>query len=523
MGRTSLLVAFLLVLALGLATPSGGTADANAAKAKSEKANLWVDATGGSCARRGKRAYADASACASIDAAWDACRPDDTIVIKAGTYGPQTITGNKASPGCTVRGEAGTTIGALTTGGAFFTLRNVTVDVGASKRSGWRATADNVTLNNVRLHGPFVSAEISGVSNISWIGGELGTAGQVGGQRVCGQDAEPFQVSDADHVTVDGVKFHPQDADPTPNSCSANGFHLEMIRLDGGTTFFTLRNSTFDSGDHSGTSTVFITEPGGDTDPHDLTFENNLFGTNESIGAFNVHSNVATCRNFTFAYNTFLNEIGALQCTSFSNVKFIGNLGAKGPASSCFATFTNNVWQDPRRDSCGSDRWVTGTRGQVDRLGLGGPDGFHLQPGSPAINAGEVGGYCTAALDARDNGGQGRPKGTRCDAGGDEFDVPSRGPVSGSLRTTSWGRARTGTRVLTLTLDLDERVSAEVVLLRGNRPLLQRTFGGLTRGVRRATLVLGRGVPVGAARLRITLQDAARDQKVIQRRVRIPG
>src|SRR5207342_3691213 len=114
------------------------------------------------------------AACASIDAAWDACRPGDSIAIKAGVYGPQAITGDKTEPGCTVSGESGTTIGDLVTGGAFFTLRNVTIDVGDAKRSGWEGRASNVTLTNVRLHGPFVGADLSGVSNVSWIGGELG-------------------------------------------------------------------------------------------------------------------------------------------------------------------------------------------------------------------------------------------------------------------------------------------------------------------------------------------------------------
>ena len=361
-----------------------------------------MDRNGGSCARSARPiGYRDAAACGSIDAAWDACRPEDTITVRAGVYGEEKITGNKAAPGCAVRGESTTTVGGLITDGSFFRLRDVTIDVGNAKRAGWRATADNVTLTNVLLHGPFVAVEISGASNVSWNGGELGTTGQTGGKRVCGQDAEPLQIGDADHITIDGIRFHPQDADSTPNSCSANGFHLEMVRIDGGTSFFTLRNSTFDNGDHSGTASIFITEPGGDTDPHDLTFENNFFGTNDSVGTFNVHPNVSPCRNLTFAYNTFRAPLGVLQCASATNTRWIGNLGAKGPSSQCLGSYTNNVWQDTSRDRCGTDRWVPGARGQVDRLGLGGPDSFNLQAGSPAIDAGEATGYCTTTLGAR--------------------------------------------------------------------------------------------------------------------------
>src|SRR6476619_4748661 len=68
-------------------------------------ASIWVDRSGGSCTRAATPgAYRDGAACASIDAAWDACRPGDLIVVKAGAYGPQSITGDKSSPGCTVRG-----------------------------------------------------------------------------------------------------------------------------------------------------------------------------------------------------------------------------------------------------------------------------------------------------------------------------------------------------------------------------------------------------------------------------------
>ena len=365
-------------------------------------ANLWVDEWWAVRPFGILVGYSDTDACASIDSAWDACRPGDTVMIRAGLYGAQTITGNKAPPGCTVKGESGTTIGDLITGGAFFTLSNVTIDVGNAKQAGWRARASNVTLNNVRLHGSFVIVDIYRVSDVRWMGGELGTAGQTGGARVCGQDALPVQIGEADHVTISGVGFHPQAADQTPSACSENGFHLEMIRIDGGTSFFTLRNSTFDSGDHSGTASIFITEPGGSIDPHDLTFENNFFGTNESVGAFDVHANVSPCVNFTFAYNTFLATPGILQCTSAVNTRWIGNLGALPPEPICLGSHVNNVWQDTGSDKCGStDKWIHGTRLQTDKLGLGGSDGFHLQAGSPAIGAGETEGYCTTTLESR--------------------------------------------------------------------------------------------------------------------------
>ena len=343
------------------------------------------------------------------------------MIVRPGVYGAVEITGSKPAPGCAFNGEKNVTIGDLETGGHYFRLRNVTVDVGLGKRAGWEATGSHIALTNVRLHGAFVSVDIHDASHIRWTGGELGRRGRVGGKRVCGLDAEPLQVRNADHVTIAGVRFHPQDADEAVNGCSANGFHLEMIRLDSGTSYFTLRNATLDNGDGSNTSSIFITKPGAaDPDPHHLTFENNFFGTNDSSnGTFDVHSNVSACRSFTFAYNTFRAPTGSFQCTSAPSTRWIGNLGANGPSSPCVGRYSKNVWQDPGRDHCGTNRWIVGPRGRVNRLGLGGPGGFHLRAGSPAINAADLA-YCRTALGRRDHDGQRRPIGGRCDAGADE-------------------------------------------------------------------------------------------------------
>ena len=56
------------------------------------KANLWVDADGGSCARRAPGAgYATARACRSLQAAYNAARSGDTINIATGRYGGQAL------------------------------------------------------------------------------------------------------------------------------------------------------------------------------------------------------------------------------------------------------------------------------------------------------------------------------------------------------------------------------------------------------------------------------------------------
>jgi chitodextrinase/uncharacterized membrane protein YgcG len=55
-------------------------------------ANLWVDTNGGSCTRQATAgAYADAQACATLNAAYQAAGAGDVILVRGGTYSSQTI------------------------------------------------------------------------------------------------------------------------------------------------------------------------------------------------------------------------------------------------------------------------------------------------------------------------------------------------------------------------------------------------------------------------------------------------
>ena len=212
-----------------------------------------------------------------------------------------------------------------------FMLENVIIDIGSARNTGWSTDANDITLRNVSLRGPY-AAVFSG-DRVTWHGGEFGIAGQTGAPRVCGTDNEPITLWGANNVTIDGVRFHPQGADLTPSSCSSNGFHLEYIRVDGGGSNFTLRNSIFYNGDGSNTSTVFVTNPTSGGTYNGLKFENNMFGSNDaSSGALAVHTNVASCANWTFAYNTYRAYPGAfggggMGCGTSSGWLWVGNVG----------------------------------------------------------------------------------------------------------------------------------------------------------------------------------------------------
>lgn len=412
---------------LQLATQGGGALTITVPTS----ANLWIDSSGGSCARQSSAgAYSDSGACSSIQTALAACTPGDVIVMKAGTYGSQSISASLTSPGCTVTAENGTTSGPLSTGGSFYTIQNLTVDAGSGHGpGGWGNSGSNITLNNLYVHGAYASVLWNGGSNITWHGGELGQAGVTGGKRTCGLDTEPMETY-ATNMTIDGVTFHKQDYDATANACSSNGYHLEMIRVDDGTNGLLLKNSMFENGDHADTASIFITNVLGanrSDAPKNLTFQNNFFGSADN-SSFGIHSNVSDCSTFTFAYNTFNNSTGSTSsCTNTTGLRYIGNLGPFPTYIGCVGTHTKNVWQDDHTMTCGSDIFVNGTRFATDQLGLGGSDGFHLVAGSPAIDKGEAGGYCTSTLGASDYDGGTRPAGAACDAGADEFGATGGG------------------------------------------------------------------------------------------------
>ncbi len=334
----------------------------------------------------------------------------------ATSYGPQSISGAKNAPGCFVIGEAdapGVTLGSLKTQGDYFTLENVTVDVGSAHGSGWANSGNHVTLKGVRLHGAYVAVDIVGDS-VSWIGGELGESGTAGGARdFCGVDDEPLQIHFATNTRIDGITFWPQAASTNP-ACN----HLETVRIDEQTAGVMIANCDFKDGDGSNTARIFITTPTAAAAPTNVTVQNTIIGNGSGSNyGVNVHSAVPSCGTFTFAYNLLKGDT-AIQCPMKTGLRWIGNLGVHpGP---CVGTFTRNVWQHTVNPNCGTtDKWVNGPAYSVSALGVDG-DG-RLTAGSPAIDAAETSGYCTSTLDSRDRQGTVRPRGVACDSGPHEY------------------------------------------------------------------------------------------------------
>lgn len=78
---------------IGGAVVVSGTDTPPAVVVPSGTAHLWVDSDGGTCTRQSSPAsYVDAAACASFSAAASAASAGDTVRVKAGSYGAQSVT-----------------------------------------------------------------------------------------------------------------------------------------------------------------------------------------------------------------------------------------------------------------------------------------------------------------------------------------------------------------------------------------------------------------------------------------------
>jgi chitodextrinase len=383
-------------------------------------ANLWIDPSGGSCTRSATTvAYSDAAGC-TWNGAYQAARSGDVILVKAGSYPVTTIgpTNTALTAPVTMQPESGATVNvdSLTTSGNYVTLKDFTIPTGSNHARGWFNTASNITLDNVDVTGPWANVKITGGNNVAWKNSGLGTPGNTA-KRLCAQgDGEPMELSDVSNLLLSNIDFYPFQPELGNPVCGPDSnMHLETIRVWDGVTNWRLERSRFHRGDGSGSARVFFSKISG-PDPANITFVNNWFGSSSGTVSIYLTAN-SPCNNFVFAYNAW--EQGFVdQCTPKNGLVLVGNTGTEPNYLPCMGTVnTRNLWVWNAAGSCGTDQWVLDPSNSLGALKYA-SDGYHLQAGSPAINAGE------STLCAQYTGGvdiDGRPRSGTCDAGPDEF------------------------------------------------------------------------------------------------------
>jgi hypothetical protein len=410
---------FLLFAILGCGDDGSGTgsdAGVDGFVAPAGTAHLWVDLDGGSCERSATPAeYADAAACSSFQAAYDAAIGGDTVRVRAGSYGPQSAGGTK-TPSITFVGDAGTQV------------------VSARPEVGLQGLSlgGNVTISGVNAGGdePFVYI---GGENSTWRDSRLLESSdddtKARGSQLAGTP-EPILIYTDESTPIRNaalvnVVIEPQHiCTPGQGTCGAGDvYHLESIRIDQNVDGVLIDRVTFIAGGEDNTALIFITTPSQSTpNPKNITIQNSIFGAAQGSYAI-VGGGFRACEGWTFAYNTFAQE-RSLECQDGSSIQWIANIGPKSPSgANCTpgTTWTKNHWQwSSNSSNCSgnTDVWIEGDNFSTNALGLDAD--MHVMAGSPVIDAAEAT-YCTGKLGAVDRDGDPRPTGAACDAGADEL------------------------------------------------------------------------------------------------------
>lgn len=387
-------------------------------------ANLWVDSSGGTCTRVAGSggAYADASACGSLNAAYAAASAGDRILIKSGSYGSETIA-NRSLPGSrvTIESADGETvsftdivwqadlvnlngpikfrtlnIGDLTDPAPVrtndVTFDNIEVDhqdsTSPTRRAMMIGATDDVTVSNFNIHNTMAGSVIGEDSNL---------VQTLGGTDIYNTD-----------LIFDTGRFHDND---TPTTTAAHNECMYVVDVSP----FTVRNVDFESCTYYG---IFLTDfnNGGVETGDSMTIENNVFRQGKTEGGsgyfwgIGVHPQIdetpftnAVIRNNTFEHGLALGFTGTASNASVRN-NIIGTGAYSDDASSAqcktSVTFAYNVMPF----ACGSNTTVeTTTNIRADFVSQnstwGASEDFHLVSGAAAIGAGDPGSFTASDRD----------------------------------------------------------------------------------------------------------------------------
>jgi hypothetical protein len=413
--RARPVVTFAVALGLiGAASPSP------AAASTGNKANVWVDKSGGSCRRTSQaRSYGDARSCASVAAAYRAAAAGDTIRVRAGTYRRQVIPGGTKR--LAIRNSVGVrpVFGTTTVRASNISLIGITIrrnDDPGPNTATLEAIGSNNRFNRVRVNTKYMMARqgiaASGDRNRFLNGGTFNVIDEKGA------------LVGGSHVTFVNFNFH--DVRVTGPS-----IHNECVYSDAPN--LTVRRSRFWN---CATMDLFVTRGDfwGQPAYGGVTLVNNVFehSTMEERGSWHhygllfggqLNFDGAPLHNFKVRYNTFEQAVSlnsSFRATGDS--EWVGNVGggwdcipgmvfrfnvgtkcsatdkAVSPASSCGPPACATL-------RTAAQGWISPAR-----------HNFHLRAGAPAISRGDPRNFPRV-----DKDGRRRPIGRGPDAGAYEY------------------------------------------------------------------------------------------------------
>jgi len=392
--RSSRALLVAAVAAVALAAAGFYAVSAESAAAATRRASVFV-APGGSNASHCTRSRP----CRSLNRAYHVARPGQVVQVRGGVYGDQVLTGAtgrtssknvvfRPAPGASVRlGDVwfGRYSGSL--GSSHVTIRNMTFDGGVVFNR-----VSDVTLRGVRIIGGFW---INGSRKISIVGGSVGPGRGFHPDIQWEYDSNPPRIPQ--DILISGVRFHDW-------RVSSPGDHVECLQVSD-VNGLVVRNSRFKNCD------IFGLHMGGTVTPpiRNVLVQNNFFDRSGAGGYYSL--SITDGVNVTVRNNSSTQafRFGAAS-TTVSNWLVAGNLAPYASwACDRRIGYRYNVWRGGR---CGS------TDRNVGALGFRDPRNFdlHLRSTSPAVNRGDPRNY-----PQRDIDWQRRPRGSRSDAGADEF------------------------------------------------------------------------------------------------------
>ncbi|HEU4975488.1 MAG TPA: hypothetical protein VFT50_10405 [Baekduia sp.] len=387
---------------------------------------VWVDHDGGTC-QRTTGPYRDATACSTLDTAYEAARPDDRVLIRGGTYPSQRIgvdptkVGDarrvvlEPAPGDVVRIAGDLTVAGshlVVSGGGGRSRLHLRYAISEATDPAQSSSRD-VTFENLDGAG-FV---IGPTERITVRGGDWGPnvlrCGDAAGQESKITPLDTFPGRLPRDIVLDGLRIHDQNS--ADLSCQHTG-GLSVVSADG----LTIRNTRWSQ------SAVYDLAVGDFTgrygNPRDVLLENNWFGaavlqdgrTPDGQPELQL-AEPGVYERWTVRFNSFvvgpaLNFDGG---ATFSGGQVVANIGGR---SGCGAardgvTWAANLW---RAERCtGADRLVRSLPYEATRVGA---EDLHLRDRRPASVHLPAG----AGRPGRDIDGDARPARGPVDAGADQ-------------------------------------------------------------------------------------------------------